>query len=241
MPNFITIDSITGSPPYHIYLCDNNFENCVYINTIENSDIPFTFELPPLYNDSQNIVIRFENDGGCSVDNYLNTLYKACRYSQWESFFWMTYQTNPIGGPFSQIYSYLSSFIVNGTELLSSYYDFYVNSPVSPILQNGVYNYPTIVDWLNDDVFVTLGLTGYTAQMSFLPYDDGTLDSSDIPYFYIIYPKDDTFSFVVNNWSTSLTYSNTGVTPSSGTYSTYTSECNITTIKNEPTGPVVIE
>jgi hypothetical protein len=78
--------------------------------------------------------------------------------------------------------------------------------------------------------------------MSFLPYDGGSLESSDIPYFYIIYPKDDTFSFDINIWSsTVLTYSNTGVTPSSGTYSTYTSECNITTIKNGPTGPVVLE
>jgi hypothetical protein len=75
--------------------------------------------------------------------------------------------------------------------------------------------------------------------MSFLPYyNDG---SSDVPYFYIIYPKDDTFSIVVNTWSTVLTYSNTGVTPTSGGYSTYTSDCNITTIKNEPTGPQVVE
>jgi hypothetical protein len=241
MPNFITIDTITGVEPYHIYLCDTNFENCIYINTINDVDIPYTFELPPIYADSQNIVIRFENDGGCGVNSYLNTQYKACRYSQWETLFWMTYQGNPLSGPFSPINSYLSSFIVNGNELLTGYVDLDVTGPVTPVLQNGVYNYPTIVDWLNNTVFPSLSLSGYTAQMSFLPYDGGSLDSSDIPYFYIIYPKDDTFSIVVNTWSTTLTYSNTGVTPSSGTYSTYTSDCNITTIKNEPTGPVVVE
>jgi hypothetical protein len=124
---------------------------------------------------------------------------------------------------------------------LTSYYDFYVTSPVTPVLQNGVYNYSTIVDWFNNDVFPTLGLTGYTAQMSFLPYDGGSLDNYDLPYFYIIYPKDDTFSIVVNNWATTLTYSNTGITPSSASYYTYVSDCNITTIKNTPTGPEVIE
>jgi hypothetical protein len=225
MPNFITIDTVTGVPPYNIYLCDVNFNNCIYIDTIDNSDVPYNFQV-----------------GGCGVDNYVNTIYTACRYSQWETLFWMTYQGNPSAGPFYPINSYLSSFIVNGNELMSTYIDLNVTSPVTPVLQNGVYNYSTIVDWLNFVVFTSLGLTGYTAQMSFLPYDGGSLESSDIPYFYIIYPKDDTFSFDINIWSsTVLTYSNTGVTPSSGTYSTYTSECNITTIKNGPTGPVVLE
>jgi len=242
MPNFITIDTVTGVPPYNIYLCDVNFNNCVYVDTIDNSNIPYNFQVPPIFENSQNYVIRIQGVGGCGVDNYVNTVYKACRYSQWETFFWMTYQGNPNAGPFYPINSYLSSFIVNGNQLMSSYIDLNVTNPVTPYLQNGVYNYSTIVDWLNFSVFPILGLTGYRAQMSFLPYDGGSLESTDIPYFYIIYPKDDTFSFDINIWSsTVLTYSNTGVTPSSGTYSTYTSECNITTIKNESTGPVVLE
>lgn len=239
MPNFITIDTITGVPPYYIYLCDTNFDNCVYIDTIDNSDIPYNFQVPPIFEDLQNYVIRFQGDGGCAINNYVNTLYKACRYSQWELIFWMTYQSNPSGGSFDPIYSYLSSFIVNGNELLSGYYDFTVDSPVTPVFQNGVYNYSTIVDWFNKDVFPTLGLTGYTAQMSFISY--GSYDTESLPYFYIIYPKDDTFSFIVNNWASAITYSDTGVSTSGGGYGSYVSNCDISTIINSPTGPQVLE
>jgi hypothetical protein len=239
MPNFITIDTITGVPPYHIYLCDTNFDNCVYIDTIDNSDIPYNFQVPPIFEDLQNYVIRFQGDGGCAINNYVNTLYKACRYSQWETLFWMTYQYNPSGGPFDPISNYMSSFIVNGIELLSGYYDFTVDSPVTPTLQNGVYNYSTIVDWFNNNVFPTLGLTGYTAQMSFVSY--GVLGDDSLPYFYIIYPKDDTFSFIVNNWASAITYSDTGVSTSGGGYGSYVSNCDISTIINSPTGPQVLE
>jgi len=202
-------------------------------------DIPYTFNTPPLYDNTSNIVIKSVDANNCVTENYINTLYKACRYSQWESLFWITYQTNPGGGPFDPIYSYLSSFIVNGNELLSSYYDFIVNSPVTPILQNGVYNYLTIVDWFNKDFFPYIGLTGYTAQMSFIPY--AGMFGNELPYFYMIYPSTDTFSFVINNWAGVITYSNTGVSASGGGYSPFVSDCDINTIINLPTGPQVVE
>jgi len=239
MPNYITIDSITGQSPYNIYLCDVSFANCIYMNTITDLDIPYTFEAPPLYDNTSSIVIRSVDTNNCVTENYVNTKYKACRYSQWETLFWMTYQSNPSNGPFGPIYSYLSSFNVNGNELLSGYYDFFVNSPVTPILQNGVYNYSTIVDWFNNEFFPSIGLTGYTAQMSFLSY--GSLDTESLPYFYMIYPKDDTFSFVINNWSGVITYSNTGVLAVNGGYGIFISDCNINTIINLPTGPQVVE
>ena len=239
MPNYITIDSITGQSPYNIYLCDVSFANCIYMNTITDLDIPYTFEAPPLYDNTSNIVIRSVDNNGCSTENYVNTTYKACRYSQWESLFWMTYQVGPIYGPFDPVYSYLSSFIVNGNELLSGYYDFIVTSPATPILQNGVYNYSTIVDWFNNEFFPSIGLTGYTAQMSFIPYDGGVYN--ELPYFYMIYPSTDTFSFVINNWSGVITYGDTGVSASGGAYSPFVSDCNINTIINSPTGPQVVE
>ena len=239
MPNYITIDSITGQSPYNIYLCDVSFANCIYMNTITDLDIPYTFEAPPLYDNTTNIVIRSVDDNGCSTENYINTTYKACRYSQWETLFWMTYQYNPSNGPFQSVSDSISSFNVNGNELLSAYYDFEVTSPVTPILQNGVYNYSTIVDWFNNDVFPTLGLTGYTAQMSFVSY--GALGDDSLPYFYIIYPENDTFSIVINNWAGVITYSNTGVTAVNGGYGVFTSDCDINTIINSPTGPQVVE
>ena len=239
MPNYVTIDSITGQSPYNVYLCDVSFANCIYINTITDLDIPYTFEAPPLYDNTSSIVIRSVDDNGCITENYINTTYKACRYSQWNTLFWLTYQSNPSTGPFQSVSDNMSSFNVNGNELLSTYYDFEVTSPVTPILQNGVYNCSTVVDWFNNDVFPTLGLTGYTAQMSFVSY--GSLDSESLPYFYIIYPENDTFSFVINNWAGVITYSNTGVTAVNGGYGVFTSDCNINTIINLPTGPQVVE
>jgi hypothetical protein len=239
MPNYITIDSITGQSPYNVYLCDVSFANCIYINTITDLDIPYTFEAPPLYDNTTNIVIRSVDNNGCSTENYVNTKYKACRYSQWNTLFWLTYQYNPSVGPFQSVNDSMSSFNVNGNELLSVYYDFEVTSPVTPILQNGVYNCSTVVDWFNNEVFPTLGLTGYTAQMSFVSY--GSLDSESLPYFYIIYPENDTFSFVINNWAGVITYSNSGVTAVNGGYGVFSSDCNINTIINLPTGPQVVE
>jgi hypothetical protein len=34
MTKLITITSLTGTEPYDIYLCNNSYGNCIYINTI---------------------------------------------------------------------------------------------------------------------------------------------------------------------------------------------------------------
>ena len=43
MPTFITLNDITGSTPYDVYLCLSGGTPCYYIDTIESTELPFNF------------------------------------------------------------------------------------------------------------------------------------------------------------------------------------------------------
>jgi hypothetical protein len=54
MPSSITINSITGTSPYNVYLCDTGLTTCIYIDQITNGDLPYTFQPP--------IALQYTND-----------------------------------------------------------------------------------------------------------------------------------------------------------------------------------
>ena len=63
MPTLITVNNITGSTPFEIYLCVSGGTPCYYIDQITESQIPYTFQVPvPLDNLGFYCVKLIDND-----------------------------------------------------------------------------------------------------------------------------------------------------------------------------------
>lgn len=67
MPTLLTINSITGVEPYFVYLCDQTQTTCVYIDTITNTDIPYSFEPPPLMQTYGIYIVRVIDSNPCEI------------------------------------------------------------------------------------------------------------------------------------------------------------------------------
>ena len=68
MPTDITLNSITGQQPYDIYVCDLGLSTCIYIDTINNSSIPYTFQIPTVYSNLDSLVVRVVDDNDCLLN-----------------------------------------------------------------------------------------------------------------------------------------------------------------------------
>lgn len=62
-----TIQYITGTPEYNVYICDNTGLNCIYLATINNYDIPYTQEIPEPYNTMSSYIIKIIDINGCTI------------------------------------------------------------------------------------------------------------------------------------------------------------------------------
>ena len=49
MPTNITLSSVFGASPFDVYVCDTGFTACIYVDTVNFGDIPYTFDIPPIY------------------------------------------------------------------------------------------------------------------------------------------------------------------------------------------------
>lgn len=67
MPNQVTISTITGTPPYNIYVCDTLFTSCFYITTIGLGSIPYTFNVPFIYSSFSTVGIKIVDNDGCII------------------------------------------------------------------------------------------------------------------------------------------------------------------------------
>ena len=65
MPTTITINNITGSSPFNIYLCDSTNVTCVYINTIPSSSLPYNFEVPSVLSSLSSFNLKIVDIAGC--------------------------------------------------------------------------------------------------------------------------------------------------------------------------------
>lgn len=63
MPTDITIDSIAGTSPFDVYICD--LSNCYYVDTI--SSVPYTFQVPPALDGLSNYDIKIVDSDNCSI------------------------------------------------------------------------------------------------------------------------------------------------------------------------------
>lgn len=64
MATLVTINTvISGTSPYDIWVCDDCYGTCQYINT--TTTIPYSFTLPAIYETYTSYVIKIIDDNGC--------------------------------------------------------------------------------------------------------------------------------------------------------------------------------
>lgn len=61
----VTINAITGTSPYDIYICQSNGTNCFYISTI--TTIPYVFDIPEPYNTATSYMVKVIDNNNCLI------------------------------------------------------------------------------------------------------------------------------------------------------------------------------
>ena len=67
MPTDITINNISGTTPFDVYVCDTGYTSCIYVSTITSGELPYTFEIPPVYSSLTNFIVKVVDDNNCVV------------------------------------------------------------------------------------------------------------------------------------------------------------------------------
>jgi hypothetical protein len=65
MPTQITINSLTGTSPYDIYICDYLLTTCFYIDTI--SSTPYYFNVPPPLEGDSSFKLKVVDNNNCEI------------------------------------------------------------------------------------------------------------------------------------------------------------------------------
>jgi hypothetical protein len=62
----VEITNITGSEPYDIFVCDIIAQNCIWIDNITDSELPYSFLLPEIFSSYENnFTIKFVDSNLC--------------------------------------------------------------------------------------------------------------------------------------------------------------------------------
>ena len=67
MPTDITINNISGTTPFDVYVCDTGYTSCIYVSTITSGELPYTFEIPHVYSSLTNFIVKVVDDNNCVV------------------------------------------------------------------------------------------------------------------------------------------------------------------------------
>jgi hypothetical protein len=79
MPTSITINNVSGSSPFDVYLCNDPISTCVYIDTITTT--PFTFTVPTILETLSSFNLKVVDDNNCQV---ILNLYDCGEIKQFE-------------------------------------------------------------------------------------------------------------------------------------------------------------
>ena len=72
MPYQVTVNNITGSSPYNIYICDNPITTCVYMATITSGYLPnYTFDIPDVMSSMSSYTLQVIDNSGCTTTQIL--------------------------------------------------------------------------------------------------------------------------------------------------------------------------
>ena len=64
----VYINGITGgTEPYNIYICQPDNTGCFYIATIEDTDLPYEFDIPEPYDNSPAYLLKMTDQKGCVI------------------------------------------------------------------------------------------------------------------------------------------------------------------------------
>lgn len=69
MPTTITINDITGTTPFDIYLCDDPLTTCVYVDTITGTT--YSFDVPSIMDGQLSYNLKVVDDNDCVIINNL--------------------------------------------------------------------------------------------------------------------------------------------------------------------------
>jgi hypothetical protein len=72
MPTDITINNISGQTPFDVYVCDTGYTTCIYVSTIASGDLPYVFEIPPVYSSLTEFIVKVVDDNNCVVTDTVN-------------------------------------------------------------------------------------------------------------------------------------------------------------------------
>jgi hypothetical protein len=72
----VTISSIVGTSPYNLYVCQEDGSNCFYIDRITSEQLPYIFDIPAPYNNSESYMFKVVDDYG-SVSTGTTNLYAS--------------------------------------------------------------------------------------------------------------------------------------------------------------------
>lgn len=61
----VVISGLTGTSPYDVYICQNDGTSCFYIDRINSSNIPYTFDIPEPYNNSSSYLLKVIDNNNC--------------------------------------------------------------------------------------------------------------------------------------------------------------------------------
>ena len=67
MPTDITITNALGQTPFDIYVCDTGYTTCIYVSTISTGDLPYIFEIPPIFSSLTDFIVKVVDDNNCVV------------------------------------------------------------------------------------------------------------------------------------------------------------------------------
>lgn len=65
MPTEITINTLSGTPDYQVYVCDDPIVTCVWIGQI--SGATYTFTVPPLLDGQPSYNLKVIDNNGCEI------------------------------------------------------------------------------------------------------------------------------------------------------------------------------
>lgn len=72
----VTISSIVGTSPYDLYVCQVDGTDCFYIDRITSEQLPYVFDIPVPYNNSESYLFKVVDDYG-SISTGTTYLYAS--------------------------------------------------------------------------------------------------------------------------------------------------------------------
>lgn len=61
----VTINAITGTSPYDVYICQSNGTGCFYISTV--TTLPYVFDIPEPYNTATSYMLKIVDNNNCLI------------------------------------------------------------------------------------------------------------------------------------------------------------------------------